>query len=1184
LRILNRFKVNIALTFRRYFDLQKAETQARQAQIETAMEKVRARSLAMQKPEELIQVAELLRKEMALLGVEELETSSIYIVDEEKQTAECWYAIKDIREENKKLVSDEMTLNLSETWVAREMLKFYKSKKKKISIVMKGEERKEWINYCASKSKVLEGYYGGEIPERTYHLLKFSNGFMGAASPGEISNESWDLLQRATTVFSFAYTRFLDLQNASARAREAQIQLALERVRARTMAMHKSAELAETAQVLFQQLLELGGIPDRIAIGVVDELAGVVNFWSTDQSGSHINRSFKARLNEEKVMSKTYQAWKDNKKSLVIDLHGDDVREWVRFAREEMGVVVKDDFIKDRRVHNFGFFSHGWILVTTHEPQSAETIQILERFASVFSLTYRRFLDLEKAEAQAREAQIEAALERIRSHSMAMHQSSDLHEVIKVVTEQLLGLGIKFNVANFARILSEGSWDMWISTPEQAYPALVHVPYIDHRIFNNVIEAIAQDRDFFTDAYEQDEKNIFIRHFFENTLAKNTPEERKQYVLSCKGLARSVFLTKNIWLNVSNYDGVPFSNEDNAIFKRFANAFEQSYTRFLDLQKAEANAREAQIEASLERVRSKTMAMHNSNDVGETVATMFAEFVHLGIHTNRCGILIFNNEHTAEVWTARSTPEGNAKLIIGKLDLDAHKMLRSVYNAWHAKASFYQYDLLGDDLILYYTAINNSKFYPTQFDLQALPSKEFHSDFFFTDGAVFSFTGEPVSEEHSKITKRFAGVFGQTYRRYLDLQKAETNAREAQIEAALERVRAKAMAMHKTEDLNPAVAIVFEELDKLDLGMLRCGIGILDKEKRSVDVWSTSTSGHGSTVQVSGDESMDIHPLLQGAFDGWLKQKDFSYTLKGEDLFRYYAAVGATNIRLPQSQTEVATQYYHVTPFKAGSLFAFRETEFSGESKTVMKRFANVFNLTYNRFLDLQKAEAQAREAQIEAGLERVRARTMAMHNSEDVTTTISTVFTELEKLGIENLRCGISIISKDRTMEVWSVSNVGEGKIVKGAGSFDMNAQPIWQHLYEGWEKKEELQESFLAGKEKEDYIKILNANPTYLSQPIRELPDMYREAYYFGEGAVWTYSLQPHSDEHKQVMKRFTSVFSLTFRRYQDLKKAEAQARSAVLCMAIALARTLSNPNSICASLACSSAFCRSRKRLYI
>jgi hypothetical protein len=121
----------------------------------------------------------------------------------------------------------------------------------------------------------------------------------------------------------------------------------------------------------------------------------------------------------------------------------------------------------------------------------------------------------------------------------------------------------------------------------------------------------------------------------------------------------------------------------------------------------------------------------------------------------------------------------------------------------------------------------------------------------------------------------------------------------------------------------------------------------------------------------------------------------------------------------------------------------------------------------------------------------------MAMHSSDDVTSATATMFTELEKLGIENLRCGISVINKNKTMEVWSVSNVGEGKTVKGAGSFDMNAHPVWQNLYEGWQRKEEFQESFLAGKEKEDYVKLLNARPDYLSRPIHEFPDMYREAF---------------------------------------------------------------------------------------
>lgn len=97
-------------TYTRFNDLKQAEAQSRQAKIEAAMEKVRSRAMAMQKPDELIEVAELLRKEMGLLGVEELETSSIYIHHEDTQKTECWYAIKDVHHPDKELVSDHMNV------------------------------------------------------------------------------------------------------------------------------------------------------------------------------------------------------------------------------------------------------------------------------------------------------------------------------------------------------------------------------------------------------------------------------------------------------------------------------------------------------------------------------------------------------------------------------------------------------------------------------------------------------------------------------------------------------------------------------------------------------------------------------------------------------------------------------------------------------------------------------------------------------------------------------------------------------------------------------------------------------------------------------------------------------------------------------------------------------------------
>ena len=65
----------------------------------------------------------------------------------------------------------------------------------------------------------------------------------------------------------------------------------------------------------------------------------------------------------------------------------------------------------------------------------------LQLFAKVFEQTYTRFLDLQKSEAQTREAQIEAALERIRTQALAMRTSDDLLEVSKVLREQMGLLG-----------------------------------------------------------------------------------------------------------------------------------------------------------------------------------------------------------------------------------------------------------------------------------------------------------------------------------------------------------------------------------------------------------------------------------------------------------------------------------------------------------------------------------------------------------------------------------------------------------------------------------------------------------------------------------------------------------------------------------------------------------------------
>jgi hypothetical protein len=116
---------------------------------------------------------------------------------------------------------------------------------------------------------------------------------------------------------------------------------------------------------------------------------------------------------------------------------------------------------------------------------------------------------------------------------------------------------------------------------------------------------------------------------------------------------------------------------------------------------------------------------------------------------------------------------------------------------------------------------------------------------------------------------------------------------------------------------------------------------------------------------------------LHNAFEAWLQQQDYEYVLEGEDLSAGIIQHLHSNFKLPLSQSLISTnekarQYYYNAMFVFGGLFAFSDALILDNTRKIMKRFANVFEQTYTRFLDIKKAEAQAREAKIETALERV--------------------------------------------------------------------------------------------------------------------------------------------------------------------------------------------------------------------
>ncbi|MBK6773278.1 MAG: nuclear transport factor 2 family protein [Ignavibacteria bacterium] len=1339
IQLLERFAGVFDLTYTRFLDLQKAEEQAREAQIEVALERVRSRTMAMHSSDELQEAAVLLFQQIRDLGV---NTGSCgYIIwDNEKKDASVWMSSPEGS------IQEPFKLPHTKSKIYKEIFTAKESGKDFFVKEVRGKELRNHFDYLTSVPGIGEKIKqlrksGYKFPETiVYNIAFFKQGYLSFHTH-ELSSEAHDIFRRFANVFEQTYTRFLDLQKAEAQTREGQIQLALERVRAKAMAMQKSDQLLEVSLELYNQFKQLDSTVRGLTINIVNEKERVF-----EVSFGMFNQSFKLSIDEQIVMSKAYKYWKSGKKSLILELSRKDLIKFNKIRNTAVGSEIfpleyKSGF---KLIMYMAFFSSGMLIVGMEEHRPEETTDILQRFASVFDLTYTRFLDLKKAEAQARESQIEASLEKIRSRSLAMHNAEELGEVISVIVEKLkeLDFSVDDGVALITHI--EGSKDLleWMANP--GFPSAIkfYLPYFEHPVLSDLWKAKNEGAEFAVKRYTAKENKSFLTHIFKhsdfkhtpqpikdycltadtyatsiafqkntaifindysgktltqqeidilkrfskvfeqayirfldlqkaeaqaresqieaalervrsrtmgmqksdelkdviqviyeqfvhlniiidhagiimdykerddmniwvsdhrgnlsqvtipyfdsehwnrfneakengkdffavnlNFIEKNTfykklfkfipglPEEAKDFYFSCPGLAISTVLLDNVSLYIENFSGLSYSDEENATLMRFGKVFQQTYTRFLDLQKAEAQTRESQIEASLEKVRGKAMAMHNSIDLTDAAGMVFTELNILGIKPIRSGfVLLSKDTRIAKLYPATSFDNKNTVSFTGEFEFTGHPVYEKQYQSWLDKENYFPV-LEGDLLKSYYKILAKGLSVPYK-NFPTKNKKQFGTFLPFSGGFLFTWSDDPFTENEISILDRFKSILDLTIRRYVDLKNAEEQSRESQIEASLERVRSKAMAMQNSNDIGLAVATIFEELEKLNLETLRCGIGIINKEKKSADVWSTTKSEGGTAVQVSGDEPI-AHPLLEGAYEAWLNQRDFSYLLEGKDLNEYYKSLTKTNFKLPDSESKVIEaeglkQYYYVTAFPTGNLYAFRETEFPEEAKIVMKRFADVINFTYTRFNDLKLSEAQAKEAQIELSLERVRAKTMAMHNSKDVGETVTVMFEELLNLGIEKtIRCGIIIINKSKQMEVWNASFDANGKVVLIIGRLDMTIHPSLQGVYNAWELKLPSFSYEFAGEDLKDYFRAINNSPDYPLQIDIDLlpPKYFNTEFFFTEGAIFSFTRSPLPSDKEQIFIRFASVIGQTYRRYLDLQKAEAQARESTI-----------------------------------
>ncbi|MFN1834775.1 ATP-binding protein [Balneola sp. MJW-20] len=569
-----------------------------------------------------------------------------------------------------------------------------------------------------------------------------------------------------------------------------------------------------------------------------------------------------------------------------------------------------------------------------------------------------------------RELEIESATERVRAQATGMQKSSDLLDIMVTMRKEFVDLGFEAHYFWHMRWLEDTYEKAMTSGDGSKIGMVMTLPRHIHGDIKQVADweksdepthVLAMDAETAVDYVD---KMITLGDFERVDPQAPTLDDVRQI----GGLTFVMARTTHGEIGYS-LPGVVEEPPEEALqtLIRFAGAFDLAYRRFEDLKRAENQARKAQIEVSLERVRSRTSGMQRSEELGDVAVLIRKELRSLGFpELFESGYIEWKEEDGIQQGWMSDFEGRNMEPF--QLPLNGDPVLNERYQGYKDQLSLLHQEVggkkLADHIIFAMPSITSDNVRHQVDNYFSDPTHFYHS--FFEDGALKVISQEKLTPEQEQLLVRFTKVFKQTFARFKDLKIAEKQAYESRVEASLERVRSMSAAMNHSDDLMQIAEFMFEEMEILQINPLRYGLAMIDNEEREAELWA-STVNDGHYLDLLGRISLNWHPMLLKAFDAWDAQlEEMIYVLKGSERADYYERVTKINPNIPDvdqltDPNSGIEQHCSFLPFKTGILYAFTSDEPSAEGLSILKRFANVFEQAYARFEDLQKTEKQAR-------------------------------------------------------------------------------------------------------------------------------------------------------------------------------------------------------------------------------
>ena len=439
--------------------------------------------------------------------------------------------------------------------------------------------------------------------------------------------------------------------------------------------------------------------------------------------------------------------------------------------------------------------------------------------------------------------------------------------------------------------------------------------------------------------------------------------------------------------------------------------------------------RELEIEGALQRIRAQAVAMQQSSDLLDIVVTMRNEFTKLGHQAHYFWHMMWLPEKYEKAMTSG---DGSKIGFVMTLPRHMHGDIPLLAKWEKSKKATVVYTMTVNEAINYVDKMGNLG------DFQNIdPQAPSHDDIRHIGGLTFIMARTTHGEigyslpgvvknppaEDLDILVQFAGAFDLAHRRFLDLQRAERQAREVKIELALEKVRSRTMGMQRSEELRDTAMLLFQQVEELGINSFACGFNIWDDDKKAATAWMASKDRLQPPFKTNSSE--DVYLLFHKAE----KRGESLFVLEQEgkeleDHYKYLKTIPEVKELSDAGLSFPTFQIIHCAYFSKGYLM-FITLEPVPDAHDIFKRFSKVFEQTYTRFLDLQKAEAQALEAKIETALEKVRSRTMAMQHSDELQETSFLLDQQVRSLGIKTWGCAFNIYGEKESTE-WFGNEAG--------------------------------------------------------------------------------------------------------------------------------------------------------------